>query len=195
MAISQSSIIALSLMYTKLPPSASDLTFWASPAGQAISWNQAVQAFSTSDAAKTAYPMLASPTVLSQNAAARRDYVTQAFQNLYGIAAADIPAAELTYWADTYLVSSSQAILDFPVVLNQYSPASRQQALTNRAQVSENFAVAMAAAGSSTFTSAQYSGGWAIVNTVTASAASVTAANEQIAQFVAGGGGTLGEQP
>ena len=144
MAISQSSIIALSLMYTKLPPSASDLTFWASPAGQAISWNQAVQAFSTSDAAKTAYPMLASPTVLSQNEAARRDYVTQAFQNLYGIAAADIPAAELTYWADTYLVSSSQAILDFPVVLNQYSPASRQQALTNRAQVSENFAVAMA---------------------------------------------------
>lgn len=190
MAISQSSIIALSLMYTKLPPSASDLTFWASPAGQAISWNQAVQAFSTSDAAKTAYPMLASPTVLSQNAAARRDYVTQAFQNLYGIAAADIPAAELTYWADTYLVSSPQAIFDFPVVLNQYSPASRQQALTNRAQVSENFAIAMAAAGSSTFTSAQYSGGWAIVNTVTASAASVTAANEQIAQFVAGGGGT-----
>ena len=190
MAISQSSIIALSLMYTKLPPSASDLTFWASPAGQAISWEQAVQAFSTSSAAKTAYPMLASPTVLSQDAAARRAYVTQAFQNLYGIAAADIPAAELTYWADTYLVSSSQAILDFPVVLNQYSPASRQQALTNRAQVSENFAVAMAAAGSSTFTSAQYSGGWAIVNTVTASAASVTAANEQIAQFVAGGGGT-----
>jgi len=190
MAIPQSSIIALSLMYTKLPPSASDLTYWASPAGQAVSWEQAVQAFSTSDAAKTAYPMLASPTVLSQNEAARRAYVIQAFQNLYGIAEADIPAAELTYWANTYLVSSSQAILDFPVVLNQYSPAARQQALTNRAQVAENFAVAMAAAGSSTFTSAQYSGGWAIVNTVTASAASVTTANEQIAQFVAGGGGT-----
>ncbi|WP_253257754.1 beta strand repeat-containing protein [Microcystis aeruginosa] len=177
-------------MYTKLPPSASDLTYWASPAGQAVSWEQAVQAFSTSSAAKTAYPMLASPTVLSQNAAARRDYVTQAFQNLYGIAAADIPAAELTYWADTYLVSSPQAILDFPVVLNQYSPAARQQALTNRAQVAQNFAVAMAADGSSTFTSAQYSSGWVIVNTVTASADSVTAANAQIAQFVAGGGGT-----
>jgi hypothetical protein len=134
--------------------------------------------------------MLASPTVLSQNAAARRDYVTQAFQNLYGIAAADIPAAELTYWADTYLLSSPQAIFDFPVVLNQYSPTSRQQALTNRAQVSENFAVAMAADGSSTFTSAQYSGGWAIVNTVTADAATVTAANAQIAEFIAGGGGT-----
>jgi Ca2+-binding RTX toxin-like protein len=192
MAIPQSSIIALSLMYTKLPPSASDLTFWASPAGQAISWEQAVQAFSTSSAAKTAYPMLASPTVLSQDAAARRAYVTQAFQNLYGIAAADIPAEELTYWADTYLVSSPQAILDFPVVLNQYSPASRQQALTNRAQVAQNFAVAMAADGSSTFTSAQYSSGWVIVNTVTADAASVTAANEQIAQFVAGGGGGTG---
>ncbi|TRU38310.1 MAG: hemolysin [Microcystis aeruginosa Ma_MB_F_20061100_S20] len=190
MAIPQSSIIALSLMYTKLPPSASDLTFWASSAGQAVSWNQAVQAFSTSSEAKTAYPMLASPTVLSQNAAARRAYVTQAFQNLYGIAAADIPEAELTYWADTYLLSSSQAIFDFPVVLNQYSLASRQQALTNRAQVSQNFAVAMAAAGSSTFTSGQYSGGWAIVNTVTASADSVTAANAQIAEFVAGGGGT-----
>jgi Ca2+-binding RTX toxin-like protein len=192
MAIPQSSIIALSLMYTKLPPSASDLTYWASPAGQAVSWNQAVQAFSTSSAAKTAYPMLASPTVLSQNAAARRDYVTQAFQNLYGIAAADIPAAELTYWADTYLVSSPQAIFDFPVVLNQYSPAARQQALTNRAQVAENFAVAMAADGSSTFTSAQYSSGWVIVNTVTADAASVTAANAQIAQFIAGGGGGTG---
>ena len=190
MAIPQSSIIALSLMYTKLPPSASDLTYWASPAGQAVSWNEAVQAFSTSSAAKTAYPMLASPTVLSQDAAARRAYVTQAFQNLYGIAAADIPAAELTYWADTYLVSSSQAILDFPVVLNQFSPATRQQALTNRAQVAQNFAVAMAADGSSTFTSAQYSSGWVIVNTVTASADSVTAANAQIAQFVAGGGGT-----
>ena len=192
MAIPQSSIIALSLMYTKLPPSASDLTYWASPAGQEVSWNQAVQAFSTSSAAKTAYPMLASPTVLSQNAAARRDYVTQAFQNLYGIAAAAIPAAELTYWADTYLVSSPQAIFDFPVVLNQYSPASRQQALTNRAQVAQNFAVAMAADGSSTFTSAQYSSGWVIVNTVTASADSVTAANAQIAQFVAGGGGGTG---
>jgi Ca2+-binding RTX toxin-like protein len=192
MAIPQSSIIALSLMYTKLPPSASDLTYWASPAGQAVSWEQAVQAFSTSSAAKAAYPMLASPTVLSQNAAARRDYVTQAFQNLYGIAAADIPAAELTYWADTYLVSSPQAIFDFPVVLNQYSPAARQQALTNRAQVAENFAVAMAADGSSTFTSAQYSSGWVIVNTVTADAASVTAANAQIAQFIAGGGGGTG---
>lgn len=192
MAIPQSSIIALSLMYTKLPPSASDLTYWASPEGQSVSWNQAVQAFSTSSAAKTAYPMLASPTVLSQNAAARRDYVTQAFQNLYGIAAADIPAAELTYWADTYLVSSPQAIFDFPVVLNQYSPAARQQALTNRAQVSENFATALAAAGSSTFTSAQYSSGWVIVNTVTASADSVTAANAQIAQFIAGGGGGTG---
>ena len=192
MAIPQSSIIALSLMYTKLPPSASDLTFWASPAGQAISWEQAVQAFSTSSAAKTAYPMLASPTVLSQDAAARRAYVTQAFQNLYGIAAADINAEELTYWADTYLVSSPQAILDFPVVLNQYSPATRQQALTNRAQVAQNFAVAMAADGSSTFTSAQYSSGWVIVNTVTASADSVTAANAQIAQFVAGGGGGTG---
>jgi Ca2+-binding RTX toxin-like protein len=192
MAIPQSSIIALSLMYTKLPPSASDLTYWASPAGQAVSWEQAVQAFSTSSAAKTAYPMLASPTVLSQNAAARRDYVTQAFQNLYGIAAADIPAAELTYWADNYLVSSPQAIFDFPVVLNQYSPAARQQALTNRAQVAENFAVAMAADGSSTFTSAQYSSGWVIVNTVTASADSVTAANAQIAQFIAGGGGGTG---
>jgi len=190
MAIPQSSIIALSLMYTKLPPSASDLTFWASPAGQAISWNQAVQAFSTSSQAKTAYPMLASPTVLSQNAAARRQYVTQAFQNLYGIAAADIPAAELTYWADTYLLSSPQAIFDFPVVLNQYSPASRQQALTNRAKVSEDFAIALAAAGSSTFTQAQYSAGWAIVNTVTADAATVTAANAQIAEYVAGGGGT-----
>ncbi len=190
MAIPQSSIIALSLMYTKLPPSASDLTYWASPEGQSVSWNQAVQAFSTSSAAKAAYPMLASPTVLSQNAAARRQYVTQAFENLYGIAAADIPAAELTYWADTYLVSSPQAVFDFPVVLNQYSPASRQQALTNRAQVSENFAIAMAAAGSSTFTSAQYSAGWAIVNTVTANAATVTAANAQIAEFVAGGGGT-----
>lgn len=190
MAIPQSSIIALSLMYTKLPPSASDLTYWASPAGQAVSWNEAVQAFSTSSAAKTAYPMLASPTVLSQDAAARRAYVTQAFQNLYGIAAADIPAAELTYWADTYLVSSSQAILDFPVVLNQFSPATRQQALTNRADVARTFAVAMAADGSSTFTSAQYSSGWVIVNTVTASADSVTAANAQIAQFVAGGGGT-----
>jgi Ca2+-binding RTX toxin-like protein len=134
--------------------------------------------------------MLASPTVLSQNAAARRAYVTQAFQNLYGIAAADIPAAELTYWADTYLLSSPQAIFDFPVVLNQFSPASRQQALTNRAQVAQNFAVAMAADGSSTFTSAQYSGGWAIVNTVTADAATVTAANAQIAEFIAGGGGT-----
>lgn len=192
MAIPQSSIIALSLMYTKLPPSASDLTFWASPAGQAISWNQAVQAFSTSSQAQTAYPMLASPTVLSQDAAARRAYVTQAFQNLYGIAAADIPADELTYWADTYLVSSPQAIFDFPVVLNQFSPASRQQALTNRAQVAQNFAVAMAADGSSTFTSAQYSSGWVIVNTVTASADSVTAANAQIAQFVAGGGGGTG---
>ncbi|TRU08788.1 MAG: calcium-binding protein [Microcystis sp. Msp_OC_L_20101000_S702] len=190
MAIPQSSIIALSLMYTKLPPSASDLTYWASPEGQSVSWNQAVQAFSTSSQAKTAYPMLASPTVLSQNEAARRAYVIQAFQNLYGIAEADIPAAELTYWANTYLVSSSQAIFDFPVVLNQYSPTSRQQALTNRAQVSENFAIAMAAAGSSTFTSAQYSAGWAIVNTVTANAASVTAANAQIAEFVAGGGGT-----
>jgi hypothetical protein len=190
MAIPQSSIIALSLMYTKLPPSASDLTYWASPAGQAVSWEQAVQAFSTSSAAKTAYPMLASPTVLSQDAAARRAYVTQAFQNLYGIAAADINAEELTYWADTYLLSSPQAILDFPVVLNQYSPATRQQALTNRAQVAQNFAVAMAADGSSTFTSAQYSSGWVIVNTVTASADSVTAANAQIAQFVAGGGGT-----
>jgi len=190
MAIPQSSIIALSLMYTKLPPSASDLTFWASPAGQAISWNQAVQAFSTSSQAKTAYPMLASREVLSKNAAARRAYVTQAFQNLYGIAAADIPAAELTYWADTYLLSSSQAIFDFPVVLNQYSPASRQQALTNRAKVSEDFAIALAAAGSSTFTQAQYSAGWAIVNTVTADAATVTAANAQIAEFVAGGGGT-----
>jgi Ca2+-binding RTX toxin-like protein len=191
MAIPQSSIIALSLMYTKLPPSASDLiTFWASPAGQAISWNQAVQAFSTSSQAKTAYPMLASREVLSQNAAARRQYVTQAFQNLYGIAAADIPAAELTYWADTYLLSSPQAIFDFPVVLNQFSPASRQQALTNRAKVSEDFAIALAAAGSSTFTQAQYSAGWAIVNTVTADAATVTAANAQIAEFVAGGGGT-----
>jgi Ca2+-binding RTX toxin-like protein len=179
-------------MYTKLPPSASDLTYWASPAGQAVSWEQAVQAFSTSSAAKTAYPMLASPTVLSQDAAARRAYVTQAFQNLYGIAAADIPAAELTYWADTYLLSSPQAIFDFPVVLNQYSPASRQLALTNRAQVAQNFAVAMAADGSSTFTSAQYSSGWVIVNTVTASADSVTAANAQIAQFVAGGGGGTG---
>jgi hypothetical protein len=193
MAIPQSSIIALSLMYTKLPPSASDLTFWASPAGQAVSWNQAVQAFSTSSAAKTAYPMLASPTVLSQNAAARRDYVTQAFQNLYGIAAAAIPAAELTYWADTYLLSSPQAIFDFPVVLNQFSPASRQQALTNRAQVAENFAVAMAANGSSTFTSAQYISGWGIVDTVTADAATVTAANAQIAQFIAGGGGGGGQ--
>jgi Ca2+-binding RTX toxin-like protein len=149
-----------------------------------------VQAFSTSSAAKAAYPMLASPTVLSQNAAARRDYVTQAFQNLYGIAAADIPAAELTYWADTYLLSSPQAIFDFPVVLNQFSPASRQQALTNRAKVSEDFAIALAAAGSSTFTQAQYSAGWAIVNTVTADAATVTAANAQIAEFIAGGGGT-----
>ncbi len=192
MAIPQSSIIALSLMYTKLPPSASDLTYWASPAGQAVSWEQAVQAFSTSSAAKTAYPMLASPTVLSQDAAARRAYVTQAFQNLYGIAAADINAEELTYWADTYLLSSPQAIFDFPVVLNQYSPASRQLALTNRAQVAQNFAVAMAADGSSTFTSAQYSSGWVIVNTVTASADSVTAANAQIAQFVAGGGGGTG---
>jgi Ca2+-binding RTX toxin-like protein len=192
MAIPQSSIIALSLMYTNLPPSASDLTYWASPEGQSVSWNQAVQAFSTASAAKTAYPMLASPTVLSKNAAARRDYVTQAFQNLYGIAAADIPAAELTYWADTYLLSSPQAIFDFPVVLNQFSPASRQQALTNRAQVAENFAVAMAADGSSTFTSAQYSSGWVIVNTVTADAASVTAANAQIAQFIAGGGGGTG---
>ncbi|BCU14425.1 calcium-binding protein [Microcystis aeruginosa] len=190
MAIPQSSIIALSLMYTKLPPSASDLTYWASPEGQSVSWNQAVQAFSTSSAAKAAYPMLASPTVLSQNAAARRAYVIQAFQNLYGIAEADIPAAELTYWADTYLVSSPQAIFDFPVVLNQYSPASRQQALTNRAQVSENFATALAAAGSSTFTSAQYSAGWSIVNTVTANAATVTAANAKIAEYVAGGGGT-----
>lgn len=192
MAIPQSSIIALSLMYTKLPPSASDLTYWASPAGQAVSWEQAVQAFSTSSAAKTAYPMLASPTVLSQDAAARRAYVTQAFQNLYGIAAADINAEELTYWADTYLLSSPQAIFDFPVVLNQYSLAARQLALTNRAQVAQNFAVAMAADGSSTFTSAQYSSGWVIVNTVTADAASVTAANEQIAQFVAGGGGGTG---
>jgi hypothetical protein len=193
MAIPQSSIIALSLMYTKLPPSASDLTFWASPAGQAVSWEQAVQAFSTSSQAKTAYPMLASPRVLSQNAAARRDYVTQAFQNLYGIAAAAIPAAELTYWADTYLLSSPQAILDFPVVLNQFSPASRQQALTNRAQVAENFAVAMAAAGSSTFTQAQYISGWGIVDTVTADAATVTAANAQITQFIAGGGGGGGQ--
>jgi hypothetical protein len=131
--------------------------------------------------------------VLSQNAAARRDYVTQAFQNLYGIAAAAIPAAELTYWADTYLLSSPQAIFDFPVVLNQYSPASRQQALTNRAQVAENFAVAMAAAGSSTFTQAQYISGWGIVDTVTADAATVTAANAQITQFIAGGGGGGGQ--
>ncbi|MCA2553705.1 MAG: DUF4214 domain-containing protein [Microcystis sp. M04BS1] len=193
MAIPQSSIIALSLMYTKLPPSASDLTFWATPPGNAISFNEAVQAFSTSSQAKTAYPMLASPTVLSQDATARRQYVIQAFQNLYGIQAADINAEELTYWADTYLVSSPQAILDFPVVLNQYSPASRQQALTNRADVAKNFAVALAATGSSTFTSAQYSSGWGIVNTVTADAATVTAANAQIAQFVAGGGGGGGQ--
>lgn len=193
MAIPQSSIIALSLMYTKLPPSASDLTFWASPAGQAVSWNEAVQAFSTSSQAKTAYPMLASPTVLSQDAAARRAYVTQAFQNLYGIAATAINAEELTYWADTYLLSSPQAIFDFPVVLNQFSLASRQQALTNRAQVAQNFAVAMAADGSSTFTSAQYNAGFGIVNTVTADAATVTAANAQIAQFVAGGGGGGGQ--
>ena len=193
MTIPQSSIIALSLMYTKLPPSASDLTFWATPPGNAISWNEAVQAFSTSSEARAAYPMLASPTVLSQNAAARRDYVTQAFQNLYGIAAANIPAEELTYWADTYLLSSPQAIFDFPVVLNQFSPAARQQALTNRAQVAENFAVALAATGSSTFTSAQYNAGFGIVNTVTADAATVTAANAQIAQFVAGGGGGGGQ--
>jgi hypothetical protein len=65
--------------------------------------------------------------------------------------------------------------------------------LTNRAQVAENFAVAMAAAGSSTFTQAQYISGWGIVDTVTADAATVTAANAQITQFIAGGGGGGGQ--
>jgi Ca2+-binding RTX toxin-like protein len=64
--------------------------------------------------------------------------------------------------------------------------------LTNRAQVAENFAVAMAADGSSSFTSAQYSSGWVIVDTVNATEASVTAADAQIVTFIAGGGGGTG---
>jgi len=186
MAIAQSSIIALSLLYTNKPPSASDLQYWASPAAANVTWEQAVTAFATSAPAKAVYPYLAAPGIANAG-----QYVAQVFANAYGIAAADIPAAELTYWTN-WLTLSPNNYLDFPVVLNQYSPAARQAALQNRADVALDFSQKMLAAGSVSFTETQYGNGWAIVNTVTADPATVTTAKAANTTFVANGGGQTG---
>lgn len=184
MAVPQSSIIALSLMYTNLPPSATDLEYWSSPEAAGITWEEAVQAFATSNQAKAIYPFLAAPTVANAE-----QYVTQIFANAYGIAAEDIPAEELAYWVN-WISLEPDNYLQLPVVINQYSPPERQAALQNRADVALTFAQDMLAAGNASFTPIQYANGWGIINTVTADPATVTAAIEAIDIYIGGGGGT-----
>lgn len=191
MAISQNAIIGLSILYANRAPSSSDLEYWASPAAANITWNQAVVAFATSPVAQSNYPFLAAP-----NVASKEQYVQQVFARAFGIAAADIPPAELTYWVGWLSAPDDNGIpnyLELPVVINQFSPASRQAALQNRADVALDFAQKMLDQGISSFTETQYGSSWSIINTVTASPASVTAAKQANTDFAIAAGAANGQ--
>jgi hypothetical protein len=190
MAIAQSVVIALDIMYGNQAPSASDLEWWASPAAADITYNQAVVLFATSAAAQANYPYLAAPNVASP-----QQYVEQIFQNNYGIPASAIDPVELDYWVSWLSLPDDNGIpnyLELPSVINQYSPPARQAALVNRANVALDFTQKMLAAGNSTFTPAQSGNSWAIINTVTADPATVVAAKAATDQFIANGGGQTG---
>ncbi|GAL92277.1 beta strand repeat-containing protein [Microcystis aeruginosa] len=191
MAISQNAIIGLSILYANRAPSSSDLEYWASPAAANITWDQAVVAFATSPVAQSNYPFLAAP-----NVASKEQYVQQVFARAFGIAAADIPPAELTYWVGWLSAPDDNGIpnyLELPVVINQFSPASRQAALQNRADVALDFAQKMLDQGISSFTETQYGSSWSIINTVTASPASVTAAKQANTDFAIAAGAANGQ--
>lgn len=191
MAISQNAIIGLSILYANRAPSSYDLEYWASPAAANITWNQAVVAFATSPVAQSNYPFLAAP-----NVASKEQYVQQVFARAFGIAAADIPPAELTYWVGWLSAPDDNGIpnyLELPVVINQFSPASRQAALQNRAYVALDFAQKMLDQGISSFTETQYGSSWSIINTVTASPASVTAAKQANTDFAIAAGAANGQ--
>lgn len=191
MAISQNAIIGLSILYANRAPSSFDLEYWASPAAANITWDQAVVAFATSPVAQSNYPFLAAP-----NVASKEQYVQQVFARAFGIAAADIPPAELTYWVGWLSAPDDNGIpnyLELPVVINQFSPASRQAALQNRADVALDFAQKMLDQGISSFTETQYGSSWSIINTVTASPASVTAAKQANTDFAIAAGAANGQ--
>jgi hypothetical protein len=190
MAIQQSVVIALNIMYGNQASSASDLEWWASPAAADITYDQAVVLFATSTAAQANYPYLAAPNVASAS-----QYVEQIFANSYGIAAADIDPLELDYWVNWLSLPDTNGIpnyLELPSVINQYSPAERQAALVNRADVALDFTQKMLADGNATFTEAQSGNSWAIINTVTADPETVVAAKAATDQFIANGGGQTG---
>ncbi len=191
MAISQNAIIGLSILYANRASSSSDIEYWASPAAANITWDQAVVAFATSPVAQSNYPFLAAP-----NVASKEQYVQQVFARAFGIAAADIPPAELTYWVGWLSAPDDNGIpnyLELPVVINQFSPASRQAALQNRADVALDFAQKMLDQGISSFTETQYGSSWSIINTVTASPASVTAAKQANTDFAIAAGAANGQ--
>jgi len=191
MAIEQSVVIALNIMYGNQASSASDLEWWASPAAADITYDQAVVLFATSAAAQSNYQYLASPNVASAS-----QYVEQIFANSYGIAAADIDPLELAYWVEWLSLPDTNGIpnyLELPSVINQYSPPERQAALVNRADVALDFTQKMLAEGISSFTPTQSGSSWSIINTVTADPATVTAAKESSTAFANNSGSSNGQ--
>jgi hypothetical protein len=191
MAIEQSVVIALNIMYGNQASSASDLEWWASPAAADITYDQAVVLFATSAAAQSNYQYLASPNVASPE-----QYVIQIFANSYGIAAADIDPLELAYWVNWLSLPDTNGIpnyLELPSVINQFSPPERQAALVNRADVALDFTQKMLAEGISSFTPTQSGSSWSIINTVTADPATVTAAKESSTTFAQNSGSSNGQ--
>ena len=189
MAISQEVYASLNILYASQAPSASDISLWqTNPSLTSLSWEETVLVFANSDAAKETYPLLAAPG--SATDATRKQYVLEVFNNAYGLQEADLDAAEIDYWVNWLRLTNSDGspadsdgngipnILDFPIVLNQFQPPAIQQALLNRAEVALDFAAQFQLQGITSFTEEYYNTSWSILETVTASAASVTAAKD-----------------
>lgn len=189
MAISQEVYASLNILYASQAPSASDISLWqTNPSLTSLSWEETVLVFANSDAAKETYPLLAAPGAATD--ATRKQYVLEVFNNAYGLQEADLDAAEIDYWVNWLGQTNSDGspadsdgngipnILDFPIVLNQFQPPAIQQALLNRAEVALDFAAQFQLQGITSFTEEYYNISWSILETVTASAASVTAAKD-----------------
>ncbi|CCI17150.1 Similar to the Nter of tr/P73817/P73817_SYNY3 Hemolysin (modular protein) [Microcystis aeruginosa PCC 9807] len=189
MAISQEVYASLNILYASQAPSASDISLWqTNPSLTSLSWEETVLVFANSDAAKETYPLLAAPGAATD--ATRKQYVLEVFNNAYGLQEADLDAAEIDYWVNWLGQTNSDGspadsdgngipnILDFPIVLNQFQPPAIQQALLNRAEVALDFAAQFQLQGITSFTEEYYNTSWSILETVTASAASVTAAKD-----------------
>jgi hypothetical protein len=154
------------------------LQFWVNQAKQGVSLENIATGFAGAQETKSKYPYLAFPDISDPT-----EFVKSIYRNAFS---REAETAGLDFWVNRLKTSGTAQVSTFILTLTLNAGGTDKTAFDNKKSISTRFTNALLANNIQTFSPELFAQSTTILNTVTQSADTVTAANTAVDQAVSG---------